>query len=144
MQVFCLRVCICTTQGQCLQGSQEGITILEMDLINGGEPPCGCWNPNPGPLHAQQVFLILSYLYISLKTKQDKTKENKQTKPVCKVPSRQSRGSVARGMRGLDSCLLWHEWGRFTTGFLGWVRAEHRGKKTDWSASKWKRICKVG
>jgi hypothetical protein len=41
----------------CLWRSEDGIGSSETGVGGGCKPPCGCWEPNPGPLQEQQVFL---------------------------------------------------------------------------------------
>lgn len=40
----------------CLQRSEESIRFLGTGVMDGSEPPCGCWEVNPGPLQEQQTF----------------------------------------------------------------------------------------
>ena len=37
--------------------TRRGIGSPGTRVTDGGEPPCGCWEPNPGPLRGQQVLL---------------------------------------------------------------------------------------
>jgi len=37
--------------------SVRGCWIQELELTDGCEPPCGCWELNPGPLEEQPVLL---------------------------------------------------------------------------------------
>ena len=45
--VSCLHVCLCEDVGY----SRTGVT-------DSCEPPCGCWNLNPGPLEEQPMLLL--------------------------------------------------------------------------------------
>jgi hypothetical protein len=50
----CLFVCLFIICNSCLQTLQERESDLVMD---GCEPPCGCWDLNSGPLEGQSVLL---------------------------------------------------------------------------------------
>ena len=58
----CLYVCrllsICVSMHHvhswCLRRQKR---VVELEVIENCEPPCGCWEPNPGPLEEQAVLL---------------------------------------------------------------------------------------
>ena len=41
----------------CLRRSEGGIGFRRIGIIDGCEPPCGCWELNLGPLQKQHVLL---------------------------------------------------------------------------------------
>ena len=58
--MFCLHVCLCTTNMHCLlrtEGGDRGPCNWRLC-----ELPCGCWESNPGPLEEQQVLLMAEHL----------------------------------------------------------------------------------
>lgn len=48
----------------CVQNLQrlEEPSLLELELTDSCEPPCGCWKQNLGPQKEQSVLKPLSYL----------------------------------------------------------------------------------
>lgn len=42
----------------CQWGSEGGVGSLRTGHTDGCESTCGCWEPNPGPLQEQKVFII--------------------------------------------------------------------------------------
>ena len=53
-------VCLCEcTYAMYLPGAciRQGVRPSGAEVIDGCEPPCGCWEPNLGPLQEQQVLL---------------------------------------------------------------------------------------
>lgn len=51
----CLHGCLVTKE-------TRSIRIPGNDIMDCGEPPCGYWEPNPGPPQEQNVLLTLSHL----------------------------------------------------------------------------------
>lgn len=52
---MCALVCMCVYL--CQVEPEEGIGWPVTEVIDGSETSCGCQEPNPGLLQAQQVFL---------------------------------------------------------------------------------------
>lgn len=53
----CMCVC-CIHTWCCSQSPEEGVKSPGPGVTFGGEPPCGCWDPNQSPLQEQPVVLI--------------------------------------------------------------------------------------
>ena len=54
---MCLLTCMRTAWVLSSQRPEEGIRSSGTDITDSYEMPCGCWEPNPGPLQEQQVLL---------------------------------------------------------------------------------------
>lgn len=63
---MCALVCVCLSVYMCVHvclsvymcvEPEEGIGWSVTEVIDGSEPSCGCQEPNPCLLQAQQVFL---------------------------------------------------------------------------------------
>ena len=57
---FCLCVCLCIMGARCSQRSEDCVDPL------GPELPCGCWELNPGPLHANKCLPTAPSLLLRL------------------------------------------------------------------------------
>lgn len=54
--MLCLHMCTCTMCTlDTLRGQKRMSDTLELNLTRSCEPPCGCREPNQGPLQEQQV-----------------------------------------------------------------------------------------
>lgn len=67
--MFCLRACVCTvcTLGGYEDEKKEGIGSPGFGVLHDSEPPCGCWESNPGPLQGQEVLLTIEPALYPLK-----------------------------------------------------------------------------
>jgi hypothetical protein len=52
-------VCVCVHHVACRNPQRSGKDVGSPGTVvtNAWKPPCGCWEPNPGPLQGQRVLL---------------------------------------------------------------------------------------